>query len=279
MKINYVRTKDNPTVIVEHTVDTFESTHNTLDPGFYNPTIITSMFSPPYVAYTPVKTHDSLVKFKSGIINEIIKKVDNFCNDEVIKKYSDLEIAHKLGMILYGPPGTGKTSTVFLIIDELIKSKNAVCFDFTGKKPYEISFVVEKFRKHQNNVVICFVDEIDDSIDRYEESWLTLLDGTSSIQNCIIIGCTNHLEEIPDRIIKRPSRIKYLYEITAFPIEVYKQYISEKVKNISQEELAKLAFLCEENCFTLDQAKHLIIDCYIEGMTIDNSIKNIKQYS
>ena len=278
-KINYITTKERPNQIVHYSIDTFKDTYELLIPGVYKVSDIGNMMTGSLLAFDKLKPNDTLINFKTGIVQEINDIVLNFCKEETISKYKKFEIAHKMGIILHGPAGTGKTSAAYLLMQQLVETKNAICLDFSKSKLDFIKRTLEKIRNHQDNIIICFIDEIDNSIDYEETKWLTFLDGNDSFNNCIVLGCTNNLQDIPDRIKKRPSRIKYLFEIKSFPLDVYKQYILNKIPDINNELLCKLAYLAEENGFTLDQLKHLIINYFIDNQSIEKSIKQIKSYN
>lgn len=267
---------ENDTQIIRQSLKNKGKSLEKLAPGFYSVDNIGGMFQT-IIAFEPVKERDKIIPLEGGILSEVFNKIRIFSKEETKIKYKEMNVSHKLGMIFHGPQGTGKTCLASLLIKELVEKKDAICLDFTGITVQFINSVVEDLRTVQNNMLVLFVDEIDGSIKNQEEQWLTLLDGTDSIDNCIIIGCTNNLDKIPDRIKKRPSRIKYLFEIKAFPIEVYKQFIIEKIPTIGKEMLNKIAFLSEEQGLTLDELKHLLIDYYIEGIQIETNIQTIKK--
>ena len=269
---NFIKNKDE-TNLVLHKIKNSELIEE-LKPDFYQVKDIGGMFKT-ILSFDPVIQKDGLIKFSTGKVAEVIDKVNEFLDVSVIDKYKTLQISHKLGIILHGPPGTGKTSSASLIIETLIKEKNAICLDVTGLKIGFIRDVVSEIKSIQENPIVLFMDEIDASIDYEENAYLPFLDGADSFNNLILIGCTNYLDKIPDRIKNRKSRIKHLIEIKSFPVEVYKEYISNKLKtHISDEDLVKFAYLAEEHSLTIDNLKHSVIDHFIEGKSIEKAIKD-----
>ncbi len=273
---NFVKYKEKSYIAAEKE-NAIESRWEKLPSGVYKPNLI-GMFNP-ITVYEPIKNTEQLIKFKGGKIAATIKQIGNFLGEDCKKTYSQLKVAHKLGMILYGPPGTGKTCTAFLIMQEAVSSYNAVSLDCTGYNVNYIIHFIEEIRKIQDNPLIIFVDEFDSAIKKEEEAYLTFLDGINSHENLIVVGCTNNINEIPERIKYRPSRIKYNIEIKSFPMEVYKQFIYEKMNAIEEKELSKFAYIAEDKGLTLDELKHVIIDHKIENIDIEEAINNVKKYS
>lgn len=273
---NFIKDK-NSEMIAHFEIDTTDQTMDTLPPGFYEPKDIGGMFRK-QLAVTPTKENDKLVQFKSGSVGSTLKLVGEFFSDKNKKVYSDMKLTHKMGIILHGPPGTGKTSTAFLIMTNLVSQHKAICLDFTGCKLDFIHWTLSILRKIQSSPIVAFIDEIDISIDRDEAGYLTFLDGSKSYEDLIVIGCTNDLADIPERIRNRRSRIKHVIEIKSFPIEVYEQYILDKIPNIDNDKLKAFSFLAVEAGLTLDEMKHCLIDHFIEGFSVEEAIKEAKKY-
>lgn len=163
-------------------------------------------------------------------------------------------------------------------MEKLVADRNAICLDCTGHDPNFIIGRIKDLREIQDNPIVIFVDEIDYTLRRDEYEWLPFLDGSSSFNNVIIVGCTNNIELIPERIKDRKSRIKHLIEIKAFPIEVYREYIKDKLGDrITKDQTEQFAFMAEEVGLTIDDLKHAVIDFYIEGTPIDKAINKAKK--
>lgn len=269
---NYIRVKDR---IVNQESKMFDATYLKLEPAIYEVNLIKQgLFDSGTLSYIPVQDNKDLVRFSSGIIHNICTKVDSFLNKDTKEKYAKYNLAHKLGIILYGLAGTGKTSCAYLLFKQLVENHNAICL-VAGS--WNISYMIrniKSIRQYQDNPIVIFFDEIDDHINNSETDWLTFLDGSDSIENVIVLGCTNYLSKIPERIKNRPSRIKLLYEIDRFPDAVYEEYIKAKISDITTEKLKEIVYKVGEAKFTIDQVKHVLIDHFIDSISIDDAIQS-----
>jgi ATP-dependent 26S proteasome regulatory subunit len=247
--------------------------YDKLTPNIYKIGNAGSMFSGIVPSFELVKERDKLVEFKTGIVSKVIEQTNNFFSPESRIAYEELKISHKMGVLFYGKAGTGKTSTCTLIMKTLAETHNAVCFDCTGKRIDFVIHCVKEVRKVQDNPIVLFMDEFEASVKAEEESYLTFLDGTDSIDNLIFIACTNYLEKIPNRIKNRRSRIKHLHNINSLPDAVYKEYILDRVPSMNPETITKFVYLAAENGLTIDELKHALIDYRIEKVSVDKAVK------
>jgi DNA polymerase III delta prime subunit len=271
---NYYQSKDS-NVIVQKSIGDFKSTYTTLEPGIYKPCNAGSMFEF-IMGFTPVEQKDELIKFKDGVVSKILRKADLFFGEEMRKAYAELKINHKMGIIMYGPHGTGKSCTAMLIMQEVVKHHNAICLDCSGMGLGLIKKAISTIRNFQTNPIVVFSDEFDEAIEEEESEYLTFLDGTESVDHMIMLGCTNKIDAIPDRIKLRKSRVKYLYEIKTLPMAVYLEYIADRLPNLSEADLNKFAYEAIDKELTLDELKHAVIDYRIDGISIDEAIADAK---
>ena len=276
-KTNYLKKTGSDLIITNENNDV-ESHMVKLPPGIYSVSDVGRIFAT-ILAYKSVKLQDSLVQFKEGTIAESVKYINEIFKEGIADKYNSMGIAHKVGILYYGPQGTGKTSACQLVMDTLVKEKQAICLDLTGKTFSFVEKVVSKVREFQDNLIVLFCDEIDNSFGQDEGGWLTFLDGSHSISNFVLLGATNNLEEIPERIRNRKSRIKHCIEVKSLPFGVYKQYASEKCTNLKPADLDKYAYLAVEHCLTIDEFKNVLIDINIFDSTVDKAFEEAKLYA
>jgi DNA polymerase III delta prime subunit len=275
---NYFKSKGSSSFIYEPISD-LEQTLKELPPGIYQPFNSSNTPMGFRLGLFPLGKKDDLINFNTGTFKTIMDKCSLFFSDKVTKGYQELKVQQKMGILLYGPPGTGKTSLATLLMESLVKQFNAVCLDCTLEGVKVIQSAVSRIRRAQNNPIVIFIDEFDYDCTTREEEVLSYLDGTTSLDNSIFIGCTNYLEKIPNRIKERKSRIKHVFEVKALPRTVYQQYILGKLPSIDKDILDKFIYLAEENGLTIDQTKNALIDYRIDNYSIEDAIKEAKKYN
>jgi replication-associated recombination protein RarA len=214
------------------------------------------------VIYKPLDRQEKYVDISSGTVGEVLKRSQEFFSEEVKKKYAELGIAHKTGVILYGVPGTGKTVTSLIIMRQLIKKYDAICLVISKLvRPESWQLAVSELNKTGRPIII-FCDECEQMFKEQEVYWLTFLDGHQSITNFMFIGCTNYLHHISPRI-KRPSRIEHLIEVRSIEEEVATAYVEDKVGGLSSNTKAALVHYAMNTTTTIDAFKNAVKEFYI----------------
>lgn len=277
-KLNIIKFKERKPLFITPIEDSVEERYTTLKPGIYKPKDYGNMFQS-LIGFEEIEQKESLIKFKSGTVSEVIKNTEDFFTERVKEIYKKMGITHKMATILYGPQGTGKTCTATLIMSELVKKYEAICLDFTGENLSFIKKVIRDLREIQNSPIIIFIDECESSFNADENGWLTVLDGNDSISDCIILGCTNYLEDITERIIERRSRVKHVIEIKSLPEEVYREYVETKQVGMTKKEIAKMVYLCAEKGVSIDELKHILLDFCLDKTDMDRTFDIVLTYA
>jgi hypothetical protein len=278
MEGNFVKYKHGPSFVTED-FNNIDYCTLSLNSGMYKLWDATPFMGSVKYGFEPITLLDTLVRFQSGIVSEVLDKTSHFFSDYSTKVFKEMGICQKLGIAFHGPQGTGKTCTAQLVMLELISKYNAICIDATGLPLNFIKGALYKIRKFQPNLIVLFMDEAEIMLQREENNYLTFLDGTDSISDFVFIACTNYFNKIPVRIRKRKSRIKYAYEINCLPIEVYKEYIKDKAPRMSDANISAFAYLASEKPLTIDELKNALLDYRLDGLSIEEAIDNAKQYS
>ena len=137
--------------------------------------------------------------------------------------YAKLGAAAPRGVLLVGPPGTGKTLLAKALAGECGASFIAVDGSYFSSMFYGagIGKVKELFKRAREAApCIVFIDEIDglgrrsaakeaqggeQEQNRIINRLLVEMDGFSSLENVIVIGATNHVDNV-DEAMRRPGR-------------------------------------------------------------------------
>ncbi|RZL04343.1 MAG: AAA family ATPase [Rubrivivax sp.] len=189
-----------------------------------------------------------------------LRRVVAFMNDPV--EYVRVGAHAPRGVLIDGPPGTGKT----LLARALAKECGANFISVDGSHFSSMFFgagigkVKELFERARKNApCIVFIDEFDgigkrsrgnDSSGAGEQEQnriinriLVELDGFSPLENVVVVGATNHVDNI-DKAMRRPGRFDMIVR-TELPTStereaLFKLYL-DKVKAAEQIDLVSLA--------------------------------------
>ena len=116
--------------IFRHDPENFEVVPK-IDPGAYNPIFIET----PMGVVIGVEIKDFLsgpaISFKGGIPEKVVNKINKFFNSSTKLLHQQLNIKHKIGVLLYGRQGTGKTTIAKAVMQKLLESYGAICLDST----------------------------------------------------------------------------------------------------------------------------------------------------
>lgn len=136
-----------------------------------------------------------------------------------------------MGILLTGNKGQGKSLTSKLICQEagipiimINKSipKNVDFINFFSQIKQNYCLFVDEFEKLFSNH--------DDPDFHEQESFLSFMDGASSISNKVMFLMTSN-SSVNEFLINRPSRIKFLQEYEELPEELFHMIVDDKLKN------------------------------------------------
>lgn len=240
-------------------------TRMTLPPGLYNP----SRDDVGYYFTKEIFDMSELIRFPDTIADDVIDEFDVFWEKKSF--YDERGEHHKRGFMLWGPPGGGKTSTVSFIMKEFIEQGNIV-FNFT----YTLLPALKQFRIIEpDRKIMVIMEDVDSLIkDRHEEqAVLEFLDGSIQHSNTIIIATTNYPEQLPDRIINRPSRFDRISYIGCPSERDRKIYLKAKSKTLSKKQIDNWASITEG--WTLAYLKELILSVEVFSLPFEETIERL----
>lgn len=149
---------------------------------------------------------------------ELDKYFHLFFNNEIKETIESLGFYHKFGILLHGGAGNGKSTVMKYYYTIAIKKYDALIFiirnedDYGFKKCWD---VIKDIRKIQPNPIILVLDEFDSYLESSSNfsSFKKVTDGEDSINNCLFLAATNHINKIPKEFTDRKSRFRYSIEV------------------------------------------------------------------
>jgi transitional endoplasmic reticulum ATPase len=185
-------------------------------------------------------TWDDVV-MEQGLKTQIQKDVVSFFSQDTKDMYLKYQIPYKRGLLLHGPPGNGKTSIIKAVIAHLLRLEQPVqtlyVKSLVNKCAGDHVSVKEVFKSARRMAPCCMILEDLDSLvndSKVRSYFLNEMDGLESNDGLLIIGSTNHLDNIDEAIRSRPSRFdrKYAFELPAKPErEAYARFWFDKLKD------------------------------------------------
>jgi len=148
-------------------------------------------------------------------LGEDKERILNMFCPQVIDLYRALDIKNSRALLLHGPQGTGKTTIAQTVAAYLSDKFDACIFevDNTDELRAIVSIIPVIRRKTEHFKAIIIVDECEYIMKNSSSFMKNLLDGPNTLDDCFYLFMTNHVEEIPNTIRFRPSRIQYSISI------------------------------------------------------------------
>ena len=119
--------------------------------------------------------------------------------------------------------------------------------------------------------IICIFEDVDEF---GEFDLLSYLDGEDSVDGVVNIATTNHIEDLPPRLIARPRRFDRILKVTFPSTGLRKKYYKSKVPDITDDVLDELVSASEE--FSFAAMADLIVSVFCLGKTITDSAASLK---
>jgi len=216
-----------------------------------------------------IKT-DELYIFEENNTKELLDEINNFWTKKELYKKNNL--IHKRGILLEGGPGTSKSSTITLLINQLI-SNGGIVFLINSVNEFikYVTFLTEYFRYIEPNTPLITIIEDLDTYNNVEVQLLDFLDGKSNIEHHVIIATTNNSEEISDCIL-RPSRFDLRIQFNNPSENTRRTFFINK--GVKKEDLEQLVNLTDN--FSFADLKEIFISIYLLDYTIEDAAEKIK---
>lgn len=162
-----------------------------------------------YFQRIPVKT-EGLIRFPQTNSERVVREIQNFWEKENI--FREFELSYKRGIILWGPPGSGKSSTIQLIMKDVV-DRQGVVIKFANPGLFMEGMRIFREIEAETPIVI-LMEDIDSILEVFSESdVLNILDGVDQVEKVVFLATTNYPERLGARILNRPSRFDKRFKI------------------------------------------------------------------
>ena len=224
-----------------------------------------------YFAPKPVNLDDLLI-LPDSASEEIVNNIEHFWGRE--STFRKLGFLWKRGVLLYGPAGSGKTSTLQLIIKNVIDRDGIAVF---VKDPRQTAAGLEMLRRIEPvRPVIVLIEDIDALQQMHGEAdLLAMLDGDLQIDNVVFIATTNYPEKLDKRLVNRPSRFDIVRKIGMPTAEARAVYLHERNARIAgTNELNE--WVAATDKFSIAHLKELIVSVEALGQGFGETIERLR---
>lgn len=169
-----------------------------------------------------------------GIKSKFSRDIDGFFDNRSL--YQNAKIPWKRGIIFHGVPGVGKTLFIKILMKTLDQRSPAIStlyiksLDACAGPKWSIQQIFRKARRTAPCLLV--LEDLDSLVSNHTRSYfLNEVDGSDSNDGILMIGSTNHLEQLDPAVTRRPSRFdrKHHFGLPTEPERVaYCQYWCRK---------------------------------------------------
>ena len=246
------------------------ATARVLPPGYYtaNATRVGLIFS-----LVDINTEE-ILDFPDSNSDAVVKEIEKFWDREEV--FDEFNLNFKRGIMLYGPPGTGKTCTVQKVVENVV-DRGGIALMFNDV--HVITTAIETFRQIQPETeIVVVMEDFEDIMEHCCESeMLNFLGGMTRLHKVVFLATTNYLEELPPRIINRPSRFDKKFEVGFPNKESRKIYFEHIIKGTSAEGVYDLDYWAEQTeGYSIAHLKELFIAVHILGDELETALKTLR---
>lgn len=220
----------------------------------------------------------NLINFPQTNSSEIISDIKKFWG--LKDKYKAVKQKYKRGYLLVGGQGLGKSSTLNMVVNDLIK-EDGVAIKFTN--PYRFESFMQSFRQVEpDRQVVVLMEDIESTIEEWDESTiLNILDGVGEIDHVVYLATTNYPDKLLGRITNRPSRFDRVFEFKEPNEETKRIYLESLSADYmtDRKELIDLdidQWIKDTKELTMAHLKELFLSVHIFGYDYKDTLKKLK---
>lgn len=197
--------------------------------------------SPIEITSKPPAT-ESLI-LQDGMLDDIDQQVAAFFRGrEMFKK---IGARYQRGFLFVGPAGTGKTMTMRRIVRTACRDYRAQAITVNITRRFDDDALARAFALAQARAPSVLLLDDMDSITKdsfvSRASLLSMLDGLKSSKGVLVVGSSNHPEEIDPALMHRPSRFDRVWTFPVPDKALRQRYLVQRFPALAPEILEDIA--------------------------------------
>lgn len=153
--------------------------------------------------------------------------LDNIRKFKVSKdKYRRFGVLFKRGILLHGLAGNGKTIITTMIANQVVEEGGIVII--ADSIDDQRSLIRQVRNVEPDRLILSIMEDVDEYCD--DSDFLAMLDGQDQVENIVYLATTNKINEISDRVKKRPSRFDWVIQVGPPSYDARKLYVENMLK-------------------------------------------------
>lgn len=245
------------------------ATYNNLPAGLYS--VAHSHQIGPYLARQIIDV-DELITLPDSTSEEIIHEIQSFWN--LKPEFEKRGFVHKRGILIWGDPGCGKTSTINLLLRDIINREGIAIFARQGDLTSLCLQMVRRIEPERPMIVV--LEDFEDMCQRWGESeYLSMLDGETQVGNVVFIATTNYPEMLDKRFIDRPSRFDSIKKMEMPNAEARRLFLETKESDWEDGEID--IWVKKTDGFSIAHLKEAVISVKCYQRSLEETIKRLKK--
>jgi hypothetical protein len=180
---------------------------------------------------------------------------------------------HKRGYLLWGPPGSGKTSTIQLMVRDVIERLNGLVVFV--EQPQLASLGLQLIRRIEpERPLMAIMEDVDALVREHGEfQYLAMLDGEAQVGGVVWVATTNYPEMLDRRFVDRPSRFDTIQYVGMPSAEARRLYLQTKDEALTGDELE--AWVRHSDGFSIAHLREMIVAVRCLGQPLQDVVARL----
>ena len=217
---------------------------------------------------------DDLYALDDAASHEVLRNIEIFWDSQ--SRYQQLGALQKRGILLWGAPGSGKSSTIALIIQDVVKRNGIVFFTEEADICADALQAIRGIEPHRP--IVHIMEDVDTLMERKsdEHKLLAVLDGEQQIDNVVHIATTNYPELLDARVVQRPNRFDEVIQIGMPNARARRQYLERLLAKVEGGSIDLDAWVNDTDGLSLAHLRELTVSVVALGRPYDKTLTRLK---